>query len=226
MVVVATVSQTPIHSRSIQFMYHHHNRFTALFPGTSGWAGARRKLLLDFMVLGRIKRGRHTNNPGAHHSIQTNQQSTSINLPIFVPDALPDATLPIYAGLWHAQVQQWLQFMYRRSQNQLTSICCWFHPNFSWYVKVDSPPPPSHHNHFMTVSPGPSGRACARRDTSGLMVQGKINRGIHTDRSAGCHSIRTNQCPPPPFPHFLQAGCSFCSPTKCQSTKGRLTPTL
>jgi len=32
-------------------------------------------------------------------------------------------------------------------------------------------------------------------------VQGKIYRGRHTDHPAGRHSIRTNQCPPPPFPH-------------------------
>ena len=32
----------------------HHNRFTALFPAPTGTAGARRKLLLDFMVQGKI----------------------------------------------------------------------------------------------------------------------------------------------------------------------------
>jgi len=31
-----------------------------------------------------------------------------------------------------------------------------------------------------------------------FMVQGKINRGRHTDHPAGRHSNRTNQCPPPP----------------------------
>ena len=36
---------------------HHHNHFTALFPGPPGWAGARRGLL-DFMVQGKINRGR------------------------------------------------------------------------------------------------------------------------------------------------------------------------
>jgi len=46
-----------------------------------------------------------------------------------------------------------------------------------------------------------------------FMVQGKINRGKHTDHLAGCHSIQTNQCPPPPSPHFLQAGCLSCRPT-------------
>jgi len=35
------------------------------------------------------------------------------------------------------------------------------------------------------------------------MVQGQINRGRHTDHPAGRHSIRTNQCPPPPSPIFF-----------------------
>ena len=38
--------------------HHHHNRFTALFPGPFGWAGARRELL-DFMVPGKINKGTH-----------------------------------------------------------------------------------------------------------------------------------------------------------------------
>ena len=49
-----------------------HNRFTALFPGPPGWAGARRELL-DFMVQGEINRGRHTDHPAGRHSIRTNQ---------------------------------------------------------------------------------------------------------------------------------------------------------
>ena len=49
-----------------------HNRFTALFPGPPGWASARRELL-DFMVQGKINRGRHTDNPAGRHSIRTNQ---------------------------------------------------------------------------------------------------------------------------------------------------------
>ena len=45
-------------------------------------------------------------------------------------------------------------------------------------------------------------------------MQWKINRGRHTDHPAGRHSIRTNQCPPPPSsPYFLRAGCSSCCPT-------------
>ena len=46
-----------------------------------------------------------------------------------------------------------------------------------------------------------------------FMVQGKINRGRHTDHPAGRHSIWTKQCQPPLSPHFLQAGCPSCRPT-------------
>jgi len=38
--------------------HHHHNHFMALFPGPPGWAGARWELL-EFMVQGKINRGRH-----------------------------------------------------------------------------------------------------------------------------------------------------------------------
>jgi len=52
--------------------HHTHNRFTALFPGQPGWAGARRELL-NFMVQRKINRGRHTKHPAGRHSIRTNQ---------------------------------------------------------------------------------------------------------------------------------------------------------
>jgi len=57
-----------------------------------------------------------------------------------------------------------------------------------------------HHHHTTTalsVFSGPPGWAGARRELLDFMVQGKINRGRHTDHPAGCHSIRTNQCPSP-----------------------------
>jgi len=61
------------HSETLQLAYHHHhNHFTALFPGPPGWAGARRELL-DFMMQGKINRGRHTDHPVGRHSIRTNQ---------------------------------------------------------------------------------------------------------------------------------------------------------
>jgi len=55
------------------------------------------------MVLGKITTSRHTNNPGGRHSIQTNQQSTSISPTIFTTDALNATTLPVYPGLGEAQ---------------------------------------------------------------------------------------------------------------------------
>jgi len=50
----------------------HHNRFTALFLGLPGSAGARREIL-DFMVQGKINRGRHIDHLARRHSIRTNQ---------------------------------------------------------------------------------------------------------------------------------------------------------
>ena len=57
-----------------------------------------------------------------------------------------------------------------------------------------------HHNHncFTTLFPGPPGcRAGARRELLDFMVQGKTNRGRHTDHLDGRHSIWTKHCPPP-----------------------------
>jgi len=76
----------------------------------------------------------------------------------------------------------------------------------------------NHHNHSTALFPGPPGWASARRQLLDFMVQGKINRGRHTDQLAGRHSIRTNQCPPPLSPHFLQAGCPSCRPTNSVKT--------
>ena len=100
---------------------HHHNRFTALLPGPPGWAGARRKLLLDIMVLGRITRGRHTNNMGGHYSIQTNQQSISTNFPHF------------YAGCPSCRNPANLSWL-----GTGTGICCIAYP-VAWLKKQPMP---------------------------------------------------------------------------------------
>jgi len=66
----------------------------------------------------------------------------------------------------------------------------------------------------MALFPGPPRWAGARRELRDFMVQGEINKGRHTVHPARRHSIRTNQCPPPPSPHiFLLAGCPSCRPT-------------
>jgi len=59
------------------------------------------------------------------------------------------------------------------------------------------------HNHFTALFPGQPGWASARRELLDFMVQGKIKRGRHTVHPAGCHSIWTNQCPPPPSLHIF-----------------------
>jgi len=86
-------------SQSVDTTQHtHHNRFTVLFPGLPGWAGARRELL-DFMVQGKINRGRHTDNPAGRHSIWTNQCLPSPSPIFYRPDALP-ATQPTVSQHW------------------------------------------------------------------------------------------------------------------------------
>ena len=58
------------------------------------------------------------------------------------------------------------------------------------------------------------------------MVQGKINRGRHTDHPAGRHSIQTKQCPPPPSLHFFTGHMPFLPPKQqCQSTEGAMVKT-
>jgi len=70
---------------------HTHNRFTALFPGPSGWAGARRELL-DFMVQGKINRGIHT--PSGLTSAHLHHPPN-----FYRPDALP-AAQPTVSKHW------------------------------------------------------------------------------------------------------------------------------
>ena len=79
------------------------------------------------------------------------------------------------------------------------------------------------HNRFMALFPGPLGWDGARRELLDFMVQWKINRGRHIDHPAGRHSIRTNQCPPPPSPHIFTGRMPFLPPNQLhQSTEGTL----
>jgi len=75
-------------------------------------------------------------------------------------------------------------------------------------------PPHHHHNRFTALFPGPPGWAGARRELLDFMVQGKINRGRHSDHLAGSHSIRTNQCPPPPSRMFFTGWMTFLPPNQ------------
>jgi len=76
-------------------LYPHHNRFTALFPGPSGWAGARRELL-DLMAQGKINRGRHTDHPDGRHSIRISNQCPPPSSPYFLQAGWPSCR-PTYS---------------------------------------------------------------------------------------------------------------------------------
>jgi len=52
------------------------------------------------------------------------------------------------------------------------------------------------HNRFTALFWDHPGEPVSEEKLLDIMVQGKINRGRHTDHPDGCHSIRTNQCPP------------------------------
>ena len=99
-------------------------------------------------------------------------------------------------------------------------LCQKYHENqyTTFWLIITTP----HHNRncFTALFPGPSGWAGARRKLLVFMVQGKINRGRHTDHPAGRHSIQTNQCPPPPSPIFT-GRMPFLPPNQqCQSNEG------
>jgi len=90
---------------------------------------------------------------------------------------------------------------------------------------VAQPTAPNYHHHtttFLWPFPGPPRWAGARRELLDCMVQGKINRGRHTDLPAGRHSIWTNQCSSP-LSHipFFTSWKPFLTPNQqCQSTEG------
>jgi len=92
-----------------------------------------------------------------------------------------------------------------------------------WNLLLDNHNHHHHHNRFMDLFPGPPGWAGARRELLDFMVQRKINRGRHTGHPAGCNSIRTNQCPPPPSSAFFFTGQMPFLPRnqQCQSTEGK-----
>jgi len=66
-------------------------------------AGARREIL-DFMVQGKINRGRHRDHPARRHSIQTNQCPRTPSPIFYRPDALP-AAQPTVSKHWRQKLQ-------------------------------------------------------------------------------------------------------------------------
>jgi len=81
------------------------------------------------------------------------------------------------------------------------------------YERTTTPPQP-----FYSPFPGPLGWAGARRELLDFMVQGKINRGRHSDHPDGRHSIWTKQCA---SPNFFTGRMPLLLPNQqCQNTEG------
>jgi len=79
----------------------------------------------------------------------------------------------------------------------------------------------THHNRFTALFSGPPGSAGAGTELLDFMVQRKINKGRHSDHLAGWHSIRINQCLPPPSLHIFTGWMPFLPPSQQhQSTEG------
>ena len=68
-------------------------------------------------------------------------------------------------------------------------------------------------NRFTALFSGPPRWAGARRELLDFTVQGKINRGRHTDHLVGHYSIQTNQCPSPPSHFYRQDALPAAQPT-------------
>jgi len=75
-------------------------------------------------------------------------------------------------------------------------------------------PPQTHHNHFTAFFRDHPCQPVPEENFWTLWCNGRLTEAdTYTDHPPGRHFIRTNQCPPPPSTHFLQAGCSSCRPT-------------
>jgi len=98
-----------------------------------------------------------------------------------------DSLIASRSCLWHSEGDEPVNVLSATSSGDISNC-------------TTNTPPPPHLNHFMALFLGPPGCVGARRELLDFMVQGKINRGRHTDHPAGRHSIRTNQCPAPPSP--------------------------
>jgi len=73
----------------------HHNRFTALFPGPPGWAGARRELL-DFMMQGKINK---QNNKCGKTNLKTKPQICNMALINLLSTIIRTCTFTTYGTL-------------------------------------------------------------------------------------------------------------------------------
>jgi len=111
-----------------------YNRFKAHFPGLP-WSASARRNLLDFVVQGEISEADTSTIPAGRHSIQTNQQCTSLISPLLRPvPFLPQPSQFIlawdrrtkYAGLhtqWLAYAAPHHSMFYRPDALPYTQTC-------------------------------------------------------------------------------------------------------
>ena len=90
--------------------------------------------------------------------------------------------------------------------------------NISRWTWVTTTPPQPFYGPFS----GTTRVSRCQKRTNGLYGAKEINTGRHTDHLAGRHSIRTNQCPPPPSPYFFTGRMPFLLPNQQhKSTEGK-----
>jgi len=107
---LATAAMRPKMPSDCSDIHHyHHNHFTALFMVPPRWAGASTELL-DFMVQGKINRGRHTGHPAGCPPSGLTSGAHLHHPPIFLQAGCPSCrpTNSVKAvkesKLWHTMV--------------------------------------------------------------------------------------------------------------------------
>ena len=71
----------------------------------------------------------------------------------------------------------------------------------------------THHDCFTALLQDHPGEPVPKENFWTIWCKGRLTKADRPTNPAGRHSIRTNQFPPPPSPHFLQAECPSCHPT-------------
>jgi len=106
------------------------------------------------------------------------------------------------------------------SRLSISEMTCLIQSINQWHEQVVWQAPSKHTQPFYGPFSGPPWWAAARRELLDFMVQGKINRGRHTNHPDRRHSIQTNQCPPRPSPIFYRPDAFLPPNQQHQSTEG------
>jgi len=112
--------QIPCYSTTVPAEHTHTQPFYGPFSGTTlvSWCQKRTRELLDFMVQGKINRGRHIDQPVWRHSIRAKQCPPPPSPIFYMPDALP-AAQPTVSKHW----RQYRQKYHHKILLMLLSYC-------------------------------------------------------------------------------------------------------